>query len=471
MNEASRLYVGIDVSRDSLDACFLDKDRRAVRQGLSYSNDPDGHTALCTAIVSAARLVNESEPVLCGMESTGNMHVAIANRLRAERRRAIEVCVLNPAGPKHFAKAKLSDKKTDAYDSRLLAEYLIAMKPQPTRERGEQIEELLRATRRRREWVEDRTDSKNRIHDYLRVHFPGYRSVIGSELTMQMLAVLHAYPSPQAILAASIDDLCTLPTGERGHVRRSFAERFQLLAEQAPAPGPAPTDTLAVVEEIKRIEGANKSINAIEHAIEDLLDRIYPKHPVRTIPGVGPVTAATVVAEVGDVTRFCDEKHFIGYTGLYPITWESGTAKRKYRMTYKGNRGLKTALLVASAPARQYNPAVSAYYERLRARGKSKKAAGGAAARKLAAIIYAVLVSNQEWSAEIARNGMNRGAQMAAARTSDANTGNNGPTEEVRTPGVPVPPNSRSEAPRTTTIHEEDADAQPRLYDPIQTRA
>ena len=85
-------------------------------------------------------------------------------------------------------------------------------------------------------------------------------------------------------------------------------------------------------------------------------------------------------------------------------------------MTYKGNKFLKTTLLVASAAARQYNPAIAAFYERLRVRKKSKRAAGGAIARKLAEVIYAVLRRRQPWSAEIAARGIAKAQAMAAAR-------------------------------------------------------
>jgi len=83
-------------------------------------------------------------------------------------------------------------------------------------------------------------------------------------------------------------------------------------------------------------------------------------------------------------------------------------------MTSKGNRMLKMTLLVASAAARQYNPLIAAFYERLRRRGKSKKAAGGAIARKLAELVYTLLVRGEAWSAEKAMEGMQRAEAMAA---------------------------------------------------------
>ena len=66
-------------------------------------------------------------------------------------------------------------------------------------------------------------------------------------------------------------------------------------------------------------------------------------------------------------------------------------------MTWKGNKHLKMAFILATASARKNNPLMRNFYNRLRARGKSKKAAGGALARKLACLVYAILASGKKW--------------------------------------------------------------------------
>ena len=128
------------------------------------------------------------------------------------------------------------------------------------------------------------------------------------------------------------------------------------------------------------------------------------------------MTAATVQAEVDDGDRFPDKTRFVGYCGLYPTVWESGTVQRRFRMTWKGNRHLKMALMVATASARQHNPTVRALYERLRARGKSKMAAGGAIARKLAEIVYVILTRKESWDAAKASAGVERAVVMTTQR-------------------------------------------------------
>ena len=133
MTEAA-LYVGIDVSNASLDVSFLNADARTVRPPSTYANDPEGWTVLRAAVIAASRLVGEHPRVVCGMESTSNMHKGIEHALRKESRRSIEVHVLNPRAVKHFGVALLKSAKTDRLDSHLIALFLLRMQPEPTAE-------------------------------------------------------------------------------------------------------------------------------------------------------------------------------------------------------------------------------------------------------------------------------------------------------------------------------------------------
>jgi transposase len=454
MKTTNTLYVGIDVANASLEVSFLGEDTRPIRSGATFANDPHGHTELCAAMVGAARLVGSKPRIVCGMESTSNMHKRLEQRLRAEKRRAVEVHVINPRSTKHFARLMLSDSKTDAIDSRLIARYLISIKPKPTPVLPEGFEELREATRSRRRFVEERTQSKNRLHKLLRYHFPGYRSKIGCTLTKGICSALAAYPSPVSILNASIEELTAVSSGPRSRVGAALAAKLKDLAADAPQPQLGRISVMLIATTASRILELCRLIDEMDRGIDELLGGIYPDQVLTTIPGVGAVSAASILAEVGDIGRFADARTFIGYCGLYPIVWESGEARRRYRMTFKGNSMLKTTFLVASASARQYNPAIAAFYERLRRRGKSTKAAGGAIAHKLAQVVFAVLASGKPWSAETASRGIELGTRMADQTDSKHDTGTEGLIGEMRAPHEATRPYSRSNGSRTSIVPE-----------------
>lgn len=142
----------------------------------------------------------------------------------------------------------------------------------------------------------------------------------------------------------------------------------------------------------QRIIELESQIEDVEREIIRLMDTYYPNNPLFSVPGLGKITIATVIGEIGDsIERFPKVKDFIGYIGLYPVVYQSGKNKTFFQMTWKGNRWLKMAFILATVSARRKNPAIRNFYNRLRGRGKSKKAAGGALARKIACVVYAIL--------------------------------------------------------------------------------
>jgi transposase len=442
------LCVGIDVSSRALDGGFCDASGTPLGRVQSFSNDAAGAAALCEATLAAARAMGRGTQVMAAVESTGAYHRVAVKALRAETRRPIQVHVLNPREVKWFRKLELKDTKTDRVDAELIARFLAKIRPQPRAPMPEGFEALQDATRTRRRCVEERTSLKNRLHRLLRTHFPGYREVLGSKFSVRTLVALAACPSPQELLRRGVARLGELRNSDGKRIGAAFAQKLIALAKSAPTRELPVMARLSIQDAAVRILQLNRFLHGMDAAIAQELESIFPDTVLASIPGLGAVSVASILAEVADIQRFPDKETFVGYCGLYPIAWESGDTKLRFRMTRKGNRMLKMTLLVASAAARQYNPAIRHFYARLRARGKSKKAAGGAIARKMAEIIWAVLTTNQPWSEEIALRGIARGEEMTQPQEGERRlTGDAAgqvPTESERPPKAA----SRSRAPQ-----------------------
>lgn len=111
-----------------------------------------------------------------------------------------------------------------------------------------------------------------------------------------------------------------------------------------------------------------------------------------SIPGIAEKTAAHLLAELGDLSRFTNARQLAAYCGLTPRQKQSGTSVRKRPCLSKvGSSRLRKALFMPAICAIQYNPTLQQFYERLRQHGKSKMAAVGAVMRKLLHIVYGVL--------------------------------------------------------------------------------
>jgi transposase len=110
-----------------------------------------------------------------------------------------------------------------------------------------------------------------------------------------------------------------------------------------------------------------------------------------TIPGVGPVTAACVLAETGELARFPDAATLASYAGLVPALRHSGRrTPPRAALHPAGNPRLRRALFMAALVGVRHNPWLKAFYDRLVARGKPKLLALTAAMRKLLAAMHSV---------------------------------------------------------------------------------
>lgn len=111
-----------------------------------------------------------------------------------------------------------------------------------------------------------------------------------------------------------------------------------------------------------------------------------------SIKGVGPVTAAMILAEMGDVRRYGSAKAAAADVGVTPSQYESGTSvRRRSKMSKMGKADLRAALYFPAMAAKKHCPAIRAFAERLAARGKAKMVILGAVMRKLIHICYGVL--------------------------------------------------------------------------------
>jgi transposase len=135
-------------------------------------------------------------------------------------------------------------------------------------------------------------------------------------------------------------------------------------------------------------------------AIDDELAAVVEMQPewaqsvslLRSIPGVGLLTAVVLVVTTLNFTTCNSAAALSRYAGLNPQPYESGTSvRRKEKLPRAGNKRLRSAAYMATLSAARYNPVIAAQYERLRAAGKAHKVARCAAARKLLHLAWAVV--------------------------------------------------------------------------------
>jgi len=155
----------------------------------------------------------------------------------------------------------------------------------------------------------------------------------------------------------------------------------------------------------------NTQITALQKAIDDHIDG----HPelkqdadlIASIPGLGDITVAKVLAYAGDVRRFANGKALAAFIGVTPRQWESGSLVRGRTMISRtGHAALRKALYMPGLVALRHNPVLQVFGARMKVNGLAPKAVVGAAMRKLVHLIYGVVKSGRPFDAKIALQGL-----------------------------------------------------------------
>ena len=134
----------------------------------------------------------------------------------------------------------------------------------------------------------------------------------------------------------------------------------------------------------------------IDLAIEDLMNQI-PQY-ITSIPGVGAVTGAAILAEIGDINRFDAPAKLVAYAGLDATVYQSGDFEAvETHISKRGSPFLRLAIWQAASMVVIYDPELQAYYQRKKAEGKHHGTVIGAVARKLLARIYIILKENRPY--------------------------------------------------------------------------
>ena len=157
------------------------------------------------------------------------------------------------------------------------------------------------------------------------------------------------------------------------------------------------------VQIISHLEWLQQEIETLEQWISQAI----MAHPtwretarrVATAPGVGAITAATLVADLPELGQL-NRQQIAALVGVAPFNHDSGKQRRKRRI-FGGRASIRRVLYMATLSAIRNNPIIQAFYQRLLAKGKLKKVALTACMRKLLVILNAMVKSGQDWNPNI----------------------------------------------------------------------
>jgi transposase len=378
--------VGIDVGGKShAVARCRTGEARAERAILRVPQSRAGFAAL------DAWLAEGPEPVeLVALESSGHYWMALASHLR---RQGVPVVVVNPLRAKYFAKSRLARTKSDPADARSLAE-MAMHEPLPRHDPLDGVE-LRQAARFVMTLVDEQKVVSQRLYRLVELGFPELLEEFDHPHGRIAREVLRLAPTAAA---ASRRRTATLADANKGpgHHRlgQARAERLRAAAADTIAvPELEPEVVFEVGLLLDQYDLLERQIEAADAHVAALLDGELARR-LQTIPGVGPATAATLIAEIGDIERFATFDQLLAYAGIHPAERSSGRKgadpETAWRMSKAGNAYLRTAVFRMAVVGITHNPVITAHYERKRAAGKSKMNAVGHCMRKALSLVWGV---------------------------------------------------------------------------------
>mgnify|MGYP000794575806 CR=1 FL=1 len=141
-----------------------------------------------------------------------------------------------------------------------------------------------------------------------------------------------------------------------------------------------------------------KEIKTLEAEITKLIEEVHPHY--MSIPGIGPISAAVIYAEYGDISNFSNPGQMLAFAGIEPGINDSGTESHGGRMVKHGSSQLRYVLLNACLPLIRFDITFATYYAKKRAEGKKHRVAITHVAKKLIRVIYALERQDIDFNAQ-----------------------------------------------------------------------
>jgi transposase len=384
------LYVGIDIARQRHVAGFVSATLLARHQrfevcpALVFDNSRDGFRLLADRIRAYVPL----EQCFVLMEKTGHYHRALEGYL-LELDVAVYLVHVQARPPGMI--------KTDKRDALGLANHLYNQL-----EKGIQVADTKQLVRRahppteaavrlkallghRHELTHEASRRKNKLTAIVDQLFPEFASIFRDPNTPRALAVRERFPTPQAVAGATVDDLCAAK-GPRAPGREAMA-RLRELASASIGVTDSGRQRSLVFEQaqlVRELRLLREHRDQLDAAIADVLAQSRAGEILLSLPGIGPTSAAAIIAAVGAIDNFPTAAHLKAYFGWAPVIDQTGTSRDVVRKTRGGERTMKEIMYLVALNAVQAEgpwrdlyarlvPVKCAYDERTRTyRGKTK---------------------------------------------------------------------------------------------------
>ena len=354
-------FVGIDVAKLKHDFTIVTDVGEIIVKPTTFSNDAEGYKQLKDSLTS----LDHSQEIKIGLESTGHYH---KNLVKFLNDLGFEVEVLNPYLVRKFIEARtLRKQKTDKLDCFWVAQYLQSLGNKTYQTKSYTNDELKSLTRERDKTVATRSFAL----------YPNVTEI--SKLT-----------------PAKLDKLKNKFSGIRlNKIQTAIAYAKVTIGH------PSEAQSFILQEAAKHILFLNELIKEYETKISQILKKI--DSPLLSIPGVGMISAASIIGEYSNFEGFSSPDKLLSYAGLECSRYQSGTVDHTGKMVKRGSPHLRFVLMNLAVSLKNNNAIFSSYYLKKKDEGKCYRVALNHVVRKFLRMAFKLVSSDTKFDINLAK--------------------------------------------------------------------
>ncbi|TDW07420.1 transposase IS116/IS110/IS902 family protein [Breznakia blatticola] len=384
------VFVGIDASQNKHDFSVMNSSLSILnnKKKVTFDNTLQGYQKFIDTVTT---IEPDLSKVLFGLEVTGVYGDGLFDRLKLN---GLNVIMIRPESVKKY-RDYIGLPKTDKLDAKCITEILARGEAKAVSEKKKEYDELKTLTHRRSSLSKTLTQEKNRLNAKVVKFFPELLHVFKSGHNT-LRAIFSSYSTPYSIINADKDELLLLiQSASKKHYGLDKMNALISASKNSIV-----THTILSEEDTFTIQSLLESVIYLEGKLRELDKRIesklesFPLYKIiLSFTGCGKLSAATIIAELGDITRFNKASQIVKFAGIFGDNSESGTSvNRRGRMAKKGSRDLRHALYMIAEFARRNNPILKDVFNRKK-NGDRKRhiLAVNALTNKICAILFSIM--------------------------------------------------------------------------------
>lgn len=414
----STLIVGVDIAKAVQWARFVDYRGLEIGKALRFQNDKTGFENILASIIANCNQRNLND-VMVGLEPTGHYWKALANYLMLQ---GITVVLVNPY---HTKRAKELDDnsptKSDRKDALTIAKLVRDGRYYETYMPQDIFAELRVLSTARISLMKRRNAIQNTITAVLDEYFPEIVTVFKKPLKGKAsLQILKSCPFPALILKMSVDEIVSelRKAVEKTVGRKKAQQLFDAAKSSIGVQYGIVSAKLKIELRVEELELLTNQLERLETKMANALSATGFGEVILSVPGIGVVSAASFLGEIGDPMRFENPRQISRMAGYNLVEDSSGKNKSGTMISKRGRKNLRSILYQIALTLVAVNDEMKELYAYLKTRPNNplkKKQALIVIAKKAITVIYNLVKKKTEYRAELVLGEFRKGQMKQAA--------------------------------------------------------